>query len=70
MEVLEQRFEEGKAAGIAVLLFGLLPAAEAEVRLAASFGGGEAALEIFVNGELQVGGDFRIEVTVEFRATE
>src|SRR5438874_515227 len=42
-KVLEQCFEEGKAAGTAVLLFGLLPAAEAEVRLAASFGGGEAA---------------------------
>ena len=33
-------------------------------------GGGEAALKIFVDGELQVGGDFGIEVVVEFRAAE
>jgi len=49
---------------------GLLRAAETEEGLAASFGGGEAALEIFLNGELQVRGDFGIDVAVEFCATE
>ena len=50
-----------------MLLFGLLRAAEAKDGLAASFGGGEAALEVFFDGELQMGGDFGVEVAIELR---
>jgi hypothetical protein len=69
-EVLEKRVEERKAASIAVFVFGLLRAAEADEGLAAGFGGREATLKIFFDGELQVGRDFVVEVAVEPSAAE
>jgi hypothetical protein len=69
-EVLEQSFEERQAAGFAVLLFGLLRAAEAEQGLAAGFVWRETALEIFFDGKLHVGSNFHVQLSVEFSATE
>ena len=69
-KVLEKRVEKRKAAGFAVLLFGLLRAAETDVSLPARFGGGEAAAEIFLYGELQVCGHFGVEVAVELSAAK
>ncbi len=45
-------------------------AAEANESLAASFGGREAALEIFLDGELEMSGHFLVEVAIELRAAE
>src|SRR5207249_7070449 len=53
-----------------MLFFGLLGAAEANESLAASFGGREAALEIFLDGELEMSGHFLVEVAIELRAAE
>src|SRR5439155_1246163 len=70
LERLEQCVEEGQGAGFAVFFSGLLCSAEAEQGLAAGLGGSEAALEIFFDGEFEVGGHFGVEFAVELCAAE
>jgi hypothetical protein len=53
-----------------VLLFGFLQATEAKECPAAGFVGREATLEIFLDGEFQMSGHFRIEIVVELRAAK
>ena len=50
--------------------FGLLEAAELEKGLAACFGGGEAATEIVVDVELEVGRKFSVQFPFELRPPE
>ena len=69
-QILEQCVEEGQGAGFAVFFSGLLCSAEAEEGLAAGLGGSEAALEIFFDGEFEVGGHFGVEFAVELCAAE
>ena len=53
-----------------MFFLGLLRAAEAEERLTASFGRRKAALEVFVNRELEVGRHFYIEFAIESGAAK
>jgi len=69
-KIQEQRVEEGKAAGIAMLFSGLLLPAEAEKGLAVSFGRGEAALEIFFDGQFEVSGYFGVQVAIQLISAE
>src|SRR5690348_4356904 len=69
-EVLEQSFEERKAASFAMLLFGLLRAAETKQGLPARFSRRKAAAEIFLDGEFQMRRHFHVEVAVELSATK
>ncbi|MBA0088518.1 MAG: hypothetical protein HRJ53_26325, partial [Acidobacteria bacterium Pan2503] len=64
------RYEKRQATRFAVLLFSLLRAAEAKQCLAASRGWREAALEIFLDGEFEMSGHFRVEIAIELRAAE
>ncbi len=63
-EVLHEDIEPGQAAGLALGSFGLLDAAETHQGLAAGFFGGHAALDVFFDGELEVGGHFGFEFSV------
>jgi hypothetical protein len=63
-EVLRELVEEGKTALIAMGFFCRLDAAKFDERLAARFGGAEAAAEIVLDVELQVGFEFGGELAV------
>jgi hypothetical protein len=62
--VVEERFSEGKRLLVADELFGLFEATEFEEGLAAGFFGGHAFGEVVVDVELEVGGEFGVEVAV------
>jgi hypothetical protein len=68
--VLQESFEHGKTPSVAVILCGLLCAAELDEGAAASFFGRHADAEVFFDGEVEVVGDFGGEVAVELVATE
>src|SRR5262249_2996198 len=69
-KVLKQYFDEKEAAGFAVVFLGLLWTTKKKEHLTISFSGREAAVEVFVHGELQMRGDFGVEVAVEFSPIE
>ena len=69
-EVLEKNVEFHKSSGFALLEFCGVDGAETNERLAACFKGSEAALDVFFNRKVDVGGDLRFEVGVERRLAE
>ena len=68
-EVLKESFEKGEGALIADALFGLFEAAEGEKGLTAGFAGRETAAEIVVDVELEVRGEFGVQLRFERAGT-
>ena len=63
--ILKKIVEFLEGAGFAMNFAGLLRATEMDQRLASGLGGGDAALKVVVDGELQMGGHFGLEAGIE-----
>ena len=61
-EILKKIFEEREGAGFALRLASVFDAAEMEDGLTAGFGGRHAGAEIVFDVEIEVGGEFGVEV--------
>src|SRR5271168_3398495 len=64
-EILGEAIEEGDAAGVAVEFLGGLEAAEFDEGGAAGFFGRHAALEVFLDEEIDVSGELVVEFAIE-----
>jgi hypothetical protein len=69
-EVVEEDFEARKSALRAIVLLDCRDSAKFETRLASGFGGCHAALDIFVGEEVEVRGEFVIELGVGIAKAE
>jgi hypothetical protein len=65
---LEEGFEPGEAAEVVLRFAELRGATEAQAGLAAGFVGREAAADVFLGEEIEVGGKFALKVFVEAMA--
>jgi hypothetical protein len=69
-KILQDGFEHGEAAGLAIKFLGLLNAAEKEEGLAASLFRGQAATEELLSGHFKVRFEFGVELAFEFATAE
>lgn len=64
-QILEESFDQGETARVAMIFLGLLRAAELGEGEATGFGGRHAGFEIVFDGEVEVRGNFLSEIVVE-----
>jgi hypothetical protein len=70
VQILEKDVEFHKSSRFTVLVFRLIETAKADKRLAAGFQGGEAQLDVFFDGHVEMGGDFGFQIGFELGLTK